>query len=85
GCGYGLVLVGGLTEIQRIATPDDLAGLTGVYYSIAYLGFFTPMVLSLLELHLSYPTMFLGGAVLSLGCLALIHAARGVDCPEGAA
>lgn len=74
GAAYGMLLVGGLREIQRIAGPDDLAGLTAVYYSLTYLGFFIPAILAALGAWLSYSTMFLAGAViaaLSLGVVAL--------------
>jgi hypothetical protein len=74
GMAYGMLLVGGLREIQRIAGPDDLAGLTAVYYSLTYLGFFIPAILATLGAWLSYADMFLAGAVialLSLGVVAL--------------
>ncbi len=35
----GVGQVSGLLEVQRIATNDDLAGLTGVFYSLPYAGF----------------------------------------------
>ncbi|MBN9012808.1 MAG: hypothetical protein J0H25_07120, partial [Rhizobiales bacterium] len=59
GTAYGMLLVGGLREIQRIAGPDDLAGLTAVYYSLTYVGFFIPAILAALGTWLSYSTMFL--------------------------
>lgn len=74
GASYGMLLVGGLREIQRIAGPDDLAGLTAVFYSLTYLGFFIPAILAALGAWLSYSTMFLAGAViaaLSLGLVAM--------------
>ena len=74
GAAYGLLLVGGLREIQRIAGPDDLAGLTAVYYSITYLGFFVPAVLALLGAWVPYPVLFGAGVVLaavSLGVVAM--------------
>jgi len=74
GTAYGMLLVGGLREIQRIAGPDDLAGLTAVYYSLTYVGFFIPAILAALGTWLSYSTMFLAGAVialLSVGVVAL--------------
>jgi MFS family permease len=46
GCGIGVGLVSGLMEVQRIAGPRDLAGLTGVFYALAYAGFLTPTVLA---------------------------------------
>ncbi|SIO85288.1 MFS transporter [Nocardiopsis sp. JB363] len=65
GAAYGLLLVSGLQEVQRIAGPDRLAGLTAVYYSLAYLGFFVPAALAGLTRWLDYPTMFAIGAVLA--------------------
>lgn len=43
GAGLGIALVSGLLEVQRIATPEDLASLTGVFYAAAYVGFLLPM------------------------------------------
>lgn len=72
GMGYGLALVAGLSEVQRIAEPDDLAGLTAVYYSVAYLGFFIPAVLAVLAARWSYPEMFGAGSAIALGCLVVV-------------
>lgn len=72
GGGYGLALVAGLSEVQRMAGPDDLAGLTAVYYSIGYAGFFIPAALAVLSRWIGYPTMFAGGAVIALACLSLV-------------
>ncbi|MEH3142190.1 MAG: MFS transporter [Mycobacterium kyogaense] len=70
GAGYGMALLAGLQQIQRLAGPDDLAGLTAVFYSLSYLGFGVPAVLSLLNgVGVSYPAMFGAGAVLAAGCL----------------
>jgi hypothetical protein len=46
GAGIGIALVSGLLEVQQIAGPDDLAGLTGVFYTFAYLGFLTPTAIA---------------------------------------
>ena len=70
GAAYGFVLVSGLLEIQRIATPDDLAGLTGVYYALAYAGFLAPTILA--ALAAPYVAMLAVVALLALGCLVLI-------------
>ncbi|MFI9636006.1 MFS transporter [Nocardia sp. NPDC051929] len=71
GAGYGIGLVAGLQEIERIARPDDLAGLTAVFYSASYLGFGTPALLSFLHdtFGLGYPAMFGAGALAAAGCL----------------
>lgn len=72
GCGYGLALVAGLSEVRRMATADDLAGLTAVYYSIGYLGFFVPAILAVLATWISYPVMFIFGVLAAAACLALV-------------
>ncbi|HEY9293567.1 MAG TPA: MFS transporter [Microlunatus sp.] len=72
GCGYGLLLTAGLQEVQRLAGPDDLAGLTAVFYALAYLGFFVPMVLAELRSWVGYPVMFVAGAGLALSCLLVV-------------
>lgn len=90
GCGYGLVLVSGLQEVQRIARPDDLAGLTAVFYSLTYVGFFVPMVLALIARFTSYPWLFASGAVIAAVCLGIMaygrrHEVRDLDALEAAA
>lgn len=90
GCGYGLVLVSGLQEVQRIARPDDLAGLTAVFYSLTYVGFFVPMVLALIARFTSYPWLFASGALIAALCLGVMaygrrHEVRDLDALEAAA
>ncbi|WP_442873663.1 MFS transporter [Corynebacterium sp. SCR221107] len=70
GAGYGLALVAGLSEVQRIAGKEDLAGLTAVYYSVSYLGFFIPMAFSALSKVVNFTHLFEIGTVLALLCLA---------------
>jgi MFS family permease len=83
GAGYGLALVAGLSEVQRIATPDDLAGLTAVYYSAAYLGFFVPAVLAWLSTRWAYPEMFLAGLGVAAVCLVVVATAWRAHLPAG--
>ncbi len=76
GSGYGLCLVSGLLEVQRIAAPGELAGLTAVFYALTYLGFAAPIALSALNssLKVGYPLLLLvtaGLAALSLGSVQL--------------
>ncbi|MBF9010730.1 MULTISPECIES: MFS transporter [Corynebacterium] len=68
GAGYGLALVAGLSEVQRIAGDTELAGLTAVYYSVSYLGFFIPMLFSALAPYLGFTTLFIVGSVLAIAC-----------------
>ncbi|MFD1860527.1 MFS transporter [Aeromicrobium camelliae] len=83
GAGYGLALVASLSEVQRIARPDDLAGLTAVYYSLTYIGFFAPVVLAALSVRWTYPQMFLGGLVIALVCLLTVAFAWRAHLPTG--
>ncbi|HWV78286.1 MAG TPA: MFS transporter [Isoptericola sp.] len=46
GAGMGIGLSSGLLEVQRIAGPRHLAGLTGVFYAVAYAGFLTPAIMA---------------------------------------
>ncbi|MGI5220646.1 MFS transporter [Nocardia sp. CA-290969] len=64
GCAYGIALVSGLLEVQRLAAPHELAALTGAYYALAYLGFLLPSLLSLLGPVADYPVL--------LGVLVLV-------------
>ncbi|MFD0441370.1 MFS transporter [Streptomyces chartreusis] len=68
GCAIGTGLVSGLLEVQRIAGPRDLAGLTGVFYTLAYAGFLTPMVLAAVTPPFSTTVLLLTLVVLALLC-----------------
>lgn len=46
GAGYGCCQVCGLMEVQRLAGPENLAGLTAVYQAVSYLGFALPFLLA---------------------------------------
>ena len=59
GCGYGLCLVSGLLELQRLASRDELASLTAVFYALTYIGFAAPIVLAELERLTSAPVLLL--------------------------
>ncbi|MFG2824749.1 MFS transporter [Kitasatospora sp. NPDC048365] len=66
GAGYGIALVSGLLEVQRIATPTELATLTGVYYALSYAGFLLPVGLALASSVFSYPLLL---ALVAVGVL----------------
>ena len=88
GCGYGMALVAGLLEVQRIAGPDDLAGLTAVFYSLTYLGFAVPAILSALTAQwpsvVTYPVIFVAGALLAALCAGVVrwHSRRHLPSPD---
>ncbi|WP_245761002.1 MFS transporter [Saccharopolyspora shandongensis] len=70
GAGYGFCATFCLTVVGRIAPPAALARLTAAFWVIAYLGFCTPLVVSLLEPVVAAPVVL---AV--LGSLALVTCA----------
>jgi hypothetical protein len=72
GAGYGLCLVSGLLEVQRLAGLDDLAGLTAVFYALTYLGFALPVVLAELVRFASYPVLLVCLAIFGLASLAIL-------------
>ena len=85
GAGYGFCLVAGLLEVQRLAGPDDLAGLTAVFYALTYVGFAVPVALAELTHLAGYPTLLLVLAGLAAACLAVVaDRARRHDGPAGA-
>lgn len=74
GAAFGIAVVSGLLEVQRIAEPDELAGLTGVYYALAYVGFLLPAALAGLSHVVGYPLLLAVVALLALGCTAVVGA-----------
>lgn len=71
GCAYGVCLLSGLVEVQRIADPAHLAGMTAVYYSLTYAGFTFPVILAALTGVAGYPVLLGATAVICLACLAV--------------
>ena len=69
GLGYGTVLVTGLTRVQMIAPAKDLAGLTGIFYALTYVGFLFPTVIAALLPVMPYSVtllIFAGLALISM-------------------
>ncbi len=78
GMGYGLCLVAGLVEVQRLAHPDALARLTAIYYVLTYIGFAVPYVLALAAHLAGYPTLLLITAGLALVTALWVRLQSGV-------
>jgi hypothetical protein len=66
GSAYGLCLVAGLVEIQRLAGPRTLAALTADYYALTYLGFAAPYLLALAAHLTSYTILLTIAAALAV-------------------
>ncbi|WP_347957683.1 MFS transporter [Gordonia aichiensis] len=79
GCGYGMALISCLLEVQRIAGPDDLAGLTAVLYTLTYLGFASPAIMSWVTERfesIGYPEMFGFGIAMTVLSAAVVAVAN---------
>jgi MFS family permease len=82
GCGIGVGLVSGLLEVQRIAGPRDLAGLTGVFYALAYVGFLTPTLLAAVTPPFTTSALLLALAGLTVLCGAVVLRSSGRHLPD---
>src|SRR5699024_8668378 len=71
GASYGVCVVAGLVIAQSLASPRELAGITGVYYSLAYLGFLLPTILAALTPVLPYTG---GLAIVTAVCVLCLAA-----------
>jgi MFS family permease len=66
GAAYGIAMVSGLLELQRLAPAEELPTLTGVYYALAYSGFLLPSILAVLNSLASYAVLLAGLAAIAL-------------------
>lgn len=66
GASYGVMMVSGLREVQVIAPPAELGAATAVFYSLTYVGFFAPFVISFAAPAFGYVPVFLFGAAVAL-------------------
>lgn len=72
GTGIGIALSSGLLEVQRIAGPAHLAGLTGLFYAIAYVGFLLPTVMAAVTPPFTTTELF--GVLLVLAAASVVTA-----------
>jgi MFS family permease len=83
GSAYGLCLVAGLLEVQRLAPAQALARLTATFYVFTYVGFAAPYLLAVAAHAVSYSILLLvtaGLAVITAGAVARVgrgHMATG--------
>ena len=82
-----MAVLSGLLEVQQLATPDNLAGLTAVFHSATYLGFAMPMLLAFISEtwpSVTYPMMFGVGVGAALTSLVVVVAAHRLNpCTSG--
>jgi MFS family permease len=72
GSSYGMILVSGLIEVQRLAVDGAVAGLTAAYYVLTYLGFAAPYLLALAAHAVAYPVLLTLTALLALSTAMLV-------------
>ncbi|MGW2022049.1 MFS transporter [Streptomyces decoyicus] len=72
GGGYGLCVAYGLTEVAVLAPPHQLARVTSRFWTLAYLGFIAPYVITLLTKLFTPPSVLLGAATLALVTLGSV-------------
>lgn len=72
GAGYGLMLVAGLLETQRLASPEQLGAATGKFYTLAYAGYLAPTILAFLALWVPLLTLLLAVSLIAVLCMVLI-------------
>lgn len=86
GAAYGCAQVCGLMEVQSIADPARLGGLTSVYQALTYIGFTASFILAVLAPLGTPVQLLISVTILSAVFLVwLIWAQRVVDHPEAAA
>lgn len=84
GAGYGLNLVGGLTRVEHSSPATELAMTNAVFYSLTYIGFAVPTVVSVLVNHWPETDVLLGFALLAaLSLLAGMLAQRAARVVAG--
>ena len=85
GCAYGMCLVAGLAEVQRIARDEEVASLTAAYYALTYVGFASPYLFAVAAHAVGYPTLLALAAALALATAGLVAHRSGEPTEPGAA
>jgi hypothetical protein len=85
GAAYGLCLVAGLIEVQTLAGPGGLAGLTAAYYALTYLGFALPYLLAVAGRAAGYPLLLGITAMVALATAAALARSSTVPAPAASA
>jgi MFS family permease len=77
GIAYGLSLVSGLREAERLARPDERAATGAVYLALTYLGFAVPFAISVLSDAFGiYEALAVVAAAVALSALATLRGSR---------
>ncbi|XVX19993.1 MFS transporter [Actinomycetota bacterium] len=66
GAAYGMVLTGGLMQVERLAHSDTQALLNAVFYAVTYVGFIFPFLAAILARRFGPVEVMLGGAAVTV-------------------
>jgi MFS family permease len=76
GTGYGICIVAGLNEVQRVAPATELASLTSVYYALTYIGYGAPYALAALGDIATPAMLLLCTAAIAVLCMVVATTGR---------
>jgi MFS family permease len=77
GGAYGLLLISGLTTIDQITPAPLIAGMNGIFYSITYVGFVFPLLVSSLAPIVGAPAVFGAAAIVGIVTMFSVRRAFG--------
>jgi Major Facilitator Superfamily len=83
GAGYGMCLVSGLHETERLAVSSERGATVAVYYALTYVGFSVPYLVSILAGALSGSAILGLFALLALAVLVSLSRAKPVMARAG--
>jgi MFS family permease len=81
GAGYGITIISGLIEVQAMADPKHLGGLTSAYYAITFTGFGVPAALAAFT-EVVPTSLLLLAMALVCGACSLVAAIASVHLPR---
>jgi predicted MFS family arabinose efflux permease len=84
GAGYGMCLVSGLHETERLAAPSERGATVAAYYALTYVGFSVPYLVSILAGALSGTEILGLFALLAVAVLLSLLAAVPATAAPGA-
>lgn len=82
GLAFGVALVSGLIEVQRLSRPDDIVAMTGVYYALTYVGFLMPTALAVAGRWAHTDLELCVLAMMALGCTLFVATGRALPPPR---
>lgn len=72
GFAYGILMSSGLQEAQRQAPDEELGAASASFYSLTYIGFVFPFVISILGPAIGYITCFAFGIAMALFTIFMV-------------